>query len=954
MMRAQLLQRTRRLSALARQSDLRETLCDDALSELLKPARVAPLSRTSYEMDDAFLYGKSDALAYQRQLQREQNTMDMAVERYKRMAEGALKRGDVWILRPASRLVGAWVNPVSLAIRKEQDEYNEAIKKNGNREQTKGGRTGLEWEVQRFMTDLPPEVMTVIVVNEVLGTLMRDVSGATLTSLAIAVGNAVRGEVNARKLRDLRAKQDSIEAMNSAAAQNDAPVDGSGSPVSKLARKRQSMRRAKLLKSLNSSSCMSSAVNYAAIQAQVANARWPLRDLLLLGTKLIDLLVKCAYVEEAPGKLVPAFRHDRRFQKKGVHPGVLQLSDATLKVLSQEGSDLRSFLEPKHQPMEVRPRPWISATNGGYLATDVHLIRAASSRTLDDALAAADLQTVYEGLNALGDTAWRVNTGVLCAGKTLWERGGGVAGLVSKVDVEVPSRAAFLAEEALAFAAEKQSQRSSDRTGARKGEKSEGSETEAKFDEAAALRRLKYKRRNARKINRELFAMRADTQYKLDHATIFADKERLYLPHNVDFRGRAYPIPVYLQHMGADLTRAMLTFAGPGVRLGKRGVYWLKVHLANHMGADKLSFDERIAFAESALPRAIEVGRDPLSEKNLEWWGSHEDPFQLLAACQEFANAVGRFGGSAAMEDYMSTLPVSMDGSCNGLQHYAALGLDVLGGERVNLTPSERPQDVYTGVAKLVRQRVEAAAAKGDETAQLLRDRITRKIVKQTVMTSVYGVTMTGAREQIANRLREIEFPDEKIFGASMMLAKLTLASLGDIFSGATRTMEWLSNAALAISRDGHEVQWTSAVGLPVMQPYRKKARSIVKTIMQRVTLEERGEHQPVSPARQSSAFPPNFVHSVDSAHMLLTAIACKNAGLNYAAVHDSFWTNAATVDTMNKLLREEFVKLHSRQLLIELRESFVMRYPKVDFEEVPQRGELDLRQVLESPYFFS
>ena len=52
---------------------------------------------------------------------------------------------------------------------------------------------------------------------------------------------------------------------------------------------------------------------------------------------------------------------------------------------------------------------------------------------------------------------------------------------------------------------------------------------------------------------------------------------------------------------------------------------------------------------------------------------------------------------------YVCNLPVHQDGSCNGLQHYAALGRDALGGAAVNLTPSEQPQDVYTGVLKEVR-----------------------------------------------------------------------------------------------------------------------------------------------------------------------------------------------------------------------------------------------------------
>jgi DNA-directed RNA polymerase, mitochondrial len=49
-----------------------------------------------------------------------------------------------------------------------------------------------------------------------------------------------------------------------------------------------------------------------------------------------------------------------------------------------------------------------------------------------------------------------------------------------------------------------------------------------------------------------------------------------------------------------------------------------------------------------------------------------------------------------------------MDGSCNGLQHYAALGLDEVGGRAVNLSPSPDglPADVYMGVCNLVNQQV--------------------------------------------------------------------------------------------------------------------------------------------------------------------------------------------------------------------------------------------------------
>lgn len=48
---------------------------------------------------------------------------------------------------------------------------------------------------------------------------------------------------------------------------------------------------------------------------------------------------------------------------------------------------------------------------------------------------------------------------------------------------------------------------------------------------------------------------------------------------------------------------------------------------------------------------------------------------------------------------FISHLPVYQDGSCNGLQHYAALGRDEEGGREVNLVPAEKPSDVYSSVA---------------------------------------------------------------------------------------------------------------------------------------------------------------------------------------------------------------------------------------------------------------
>lgn len=808
------------------------------------------------------------------------------------------------------------------------------------------GRKPIEQEMRAVLQELSPEAISVITIHTVLAATMKEPHGVPLSRLGLSVGNTARAEINYHKIAALKRKQEKAEKADRVEGKN------ARACAEEKRGKRKRSAQTVLNSAIASSSSIVSAVNYAAQQVTIKETKWSDRETMLLGTQLIDLLLNIAKVEEEPGTFTPAFEHFMRFKKnEKIKVGTLQLSDAALRLLSDDGNILADSVTPKQQPMIVRPRPWISKDQSPYLSCRTSLIRTRAGKALENALESADLSLLYQGLNALGDTAWAVNHGVLDATEALWESGGGVAGLVTKQDVEVPNKRRFMAEQLSAFQADK-------RLGKPPPDFVEGDIVDGEdfvFDEGKATKKLRFARKKAQKLNRELVSMRADTNHKIVHARRFAEEERIWLPHNVDFRGRAYPIPVYLQHMGCDMTRAMLTFARPGVELGPRGLHWLKVHLANKMGGDKLSFDERVAMAEANMSKAIAVGQDPMSDGNIEWWSAAEDPFQLLAVCQELAEASGRHGGERAMERYESRLPVSMDGSCNGLQHYAALGRDQVGGEQVNLVPNSRPQDVYSGVAELVSKRIEELATEGDEVARLLKGKISRKLVKQTVMTSVYGVTLIGAKQQIKNRLAEIEgFPEDKLFAASLKIASITLSSLGDMFSGATKTMDWLYDAATLISRDGHEVQWTTAVGLPAIQPYRREGRTVVRTLMQRVTLEKAGEHSPVYGARQRSAFAPNFVHSIDSSHMLLTAIAAQRMGLNFAAVHDSFWTNAAHVDRMNAVLRDQFVKLHSRALLEELRENFLIRYPGIEFPEVPARGELELEVVRDSPYFFS
>jgi DNA-directed RNA polymerase len=96
---------------------------------------------------------------------------------------------------------------------------------------------------------------------------------------------------------------------------------------------------------------------------------------------------------------------------------------------------------------------------------------------------------------------------------------------------------------------------------------------------------------------------------------------------------------------------------------------------------------------------------------------------------------------------------------------------------------------------------------------------------------------------------------------------------------------------------------------------------------LQRANIAEPTVETPVFTKKQQMAFPSNFVHSLVATHIIMSAIACKRHGISFTAVYDNFWTHACDIDTMNKVLREQFIKLHQQPLMENLRNEFIERY---------------------------
>lgn len=668
---------------------------------------------------------------------------------------------------------------------------------------------------------------------------------------------------------------------------------------------------------------------------------WPYTVTLELGTCILDIMIKNLKIKSNilnpayDRKLIPILYHMYTFRSTR-QIGFIKPHPILSQIL-QEAMETKLTFDSYVMPMLCPPVPWTSAKFGAYLLTPTKLMRTVDGATQHTALLekGQNLHAVFDSLNQLGNCAWRINKPLLDIIISIFNDRGS-----DKLDIppplsEAPKIPHFSSHDSTYTASEKA--------------------------------HMKKEVINAKKKYSEMHSLRMDALYKLSIANHMRD-EIFWFPHNMDFRGRTYPCPPYFNHLGSDVTRALLVFA-EGKPLGPKGLDWLKIHLVNLTGLKKRSsLEGRLEYANSIMEDILDSADNPLNGK--KWWMSADEPWQALACCMEIANAVR----SPDPTQFISRFPVHQDGSCNGLQHYAALGRDVIGATSVNLMPCEVPQDVYSGVAQQVEEFRAQDAKTGLKIAQVLEGFISRKVVKQTVMTVVYGVTQYGGRLQIEKRLKEIDdFPKEHVWDASHYLVRLVFSGLKEMFAGTREIQDWLTQSARLISKSGHTVEWVTPLGLPVIQPYHRIRSQVLKSTMQSIHLQIRHDtKEGPDTVKQKNAFPPNFIHSLDSTHMMLTALHCYSAGLTFVSVHDCFWTHALTVDTMNKVCREQFIALHNQPILQDLSKFLLHKYctrPPAEannkkyqeyrrlmllLAKVPQTGDFDLQQVKESTYFFS
>jgi len=644
-------------------------------------------------------------------------------------------------------------------------------------------------------------------------------------------------------------------------------------------------------------------------------------------------------------------------------------------------------MQPFFLPMVCEPADWIGVLDGGYISPYIkrNMLIKNNSKGYLKKLQSAEMPEVYSAINTLQKTPWKINTKVLEVVQQLWDIGEPLAGLPDREDVPL-----------IPFPFpdyDKETQELSE-------------------EDKTTITNWKRETYELHKQNIKKRSLRILTSQILNIASDFSKYEKIWFPHQMDFRGRLYPIPVLLQPQGGDLAKGLLHF-GEGKLVDEKSINWLRIHGANMWGNDKVSYEDRIKWVLENEKEIKSYAEDPIYNRG---WIEADKPFQFLAWVFDYVGV--SYGDTSVSYTY---IPIQLDGTCNGLQHYSALLKDEVGGRSVNLTNSDIPSDIYGVVAETLKEKLndELQCNRDSSTLQLdsgvisnsknsdlagkfLSLGINRKLTKRPVMVLPYGGTRLSCRAYIEEYLRDtysLEYifnhfqigscPQDCVFKVASWLSKYLWESIEDNLKAAVKGMDYLRKIVRMVNSEKHYIEWLTPSGLLIRQAYRSTKEIRIETELFGKLIKTRSikNSDELDKHKQANGVCPNFIHSLDASCLMKYLCKCKAAGItSYMAVHDCYGTLAPDCDISARLLRESFVEIYRQDILkyfvddvlLILREDITkfeqQIYQAEDLKEKnkirkqiqklekllesvpehPEEGSLDIEEVLESEYFFN
>ena len=470
-----------------------------------------------------------------------------------------------------------------------------------------------------------------------------------------------------------------------------------------------------------------------------------------------------------------------------------------------------------------------------------------------------------------------------------------------------------------------------------------------------------------------------NTEITLKIASVYSNTP-FYLNTHADWRGRIYTQSHYLSYQGSDLANALLQF-NKGQVLNETGKYYLYIYGANlydENNLSKSSYSDRINWINLNKQRILNMDPDfILKSKSVFLFAS----FCLVMKQLENNPKV------------KIKLPVFLDATCSGIQHVAALIKDFELGQRVNLIAqkdTDPVKDIYSEIMDPINKEINDYGLKNIEYVKLAFVKFDRSILKVSIMTKVYNVTIHGIADQLANKLVSEYDKNAKIMYYKaptqkpdfyMNLTRRDLMKIADIihnkvfvlFPSLRKVYDYFIAISKLLIKLNVPLSWFTPSGLLITQHYIKAQKSKIsislggntKTMVLKKYIDVKDS------MKQSQAIIPNVIHSLDASHLINLINKIKdNYNFPFICVHDCFGTLPNDMDLLNNLVKLEFILLYTEENYLNKFHNKILESikdnnfeiidnkvisknfnEKFEIPELPELGNLDLKAIEKSKY---
>ena len=546
------------------------------------------------------------------------------------------------------------------------------------------------------------------------------------------------------------------------------------------------------------------------------------------------------------------------------------------------------LFSPMAWPMLIEPNDWTNEKPGGYLLNEImrghDMVRRGDGGCIQG-------EKPIAFLNKIQKVSYCLNPFIVKVAETLEERQVKVGKFIPVIEMPLPPKPFDIAEN-------KDS-------------------------------RFQYRRKAAEVMNTnaQAFQRSCRTRMTMNAVRLFKKKEKFFIPWSFDYRGRAYPIPAFLTPQDTDFGKSLLKFYEESF-VDDYACDWLAFQVATTYGLDKATMSERLAWTLENEELISRVAKDPIG--CLPEWDAADEPWQFLAACEEYYHCV------IACDRSHTSLMVATDATCSGLQILAGLARDATTARLVNVLPSDKPQDAYKVVAELAKPNI----------PKQFHDVWDRKCTKRSVMTIPYNAKPYSNRGYIRKALKDkgIEIDKDDLTTA----VKAVRDAMNIVVPGPMAVMAWIEKeVAEAIKRGATELTWTTPSGFVVTQKLMKKQVEVIKLqLLGRCQVHvATGDTDQVDLLHHKNATSPNLIHSLDASLLHLAALRF-NAPI--ALIHDSVLCRATDMSTLSTLVRETYMHLFAEHdYLTDFKHQIGAE------SDPPIVGDLEPESVIESTYFF-